>query len=84
MCDKSVAYKKGCMKLKLNITEFKNLFEVRFKNNYNFAGRELKIDPAHIYRVVNNESKAGLTFISNLMEYCKENKIDYAKYVNFF
>lgn len=71
-------------KMELNLEEFEKLFKETFKSNYNFAAREMGISPAHVYRVLNKKSKAGILFLNKLMIYCSEKNIDYKQYINFF
>ena len=70
--------------MELNVYEFKKLFKNKFKSNFNLAARELGISPAHVYRVIKQQSKAGMEFLNHLMLYCNKNDIDYKQYINFF
>lgn len=70
--------------MELNLNEFKKLFKSKFESNYNLAGRELGVSPAHVYRILKKQSKAGPEFLKHLMIYCSNNNIDYRTYVIFF
>ncbi len=70
--------------MELNLSEFKKLFKSKFKSNFNLTARELGVSPAHVYRVIKKQSKAGMEFLNHLMAYCNKNNIDYKQYINFF
>lgn len=66
--------------MELNIKEFLKFFNKHFNGNYNKAGRELKISPAQIYRIVQGKSKPGGKFFGKFIVYCKEIGENYEKY----
>lgn len=70
--------------MELDLNEFKKLFKSKFKSNFNLAGREIGVSPAHVYRIIKKQSKAGSEFLKHLMVYCSKNNIDYKNYVIFF
>jgi len=70
--------------MKVDMKKFNVLFKKNFKSNYNLAGRELGISPAHVYRVINKQSTPGIEFINKLILYCQKNSIDCNQYINFF
>ena len=70
--------------MELNLNEFKKLFKSQFNSNYNFAGRELGVSPAQVYRIIKKQSKAGPEFLKRLMIYCSNKGIDYRSCVIFF
>ena len=70
--------------MEVDMKKFDALFKKAFKSNYNLAGRELGISPAHVYRVINKKSTPGMDFINKLIVYCQKNSIDCNQYIKFF
>lgn len=71
------------MKNRLNREKIRELMNNRCMGNYNQFSRELKVDPAHLYRFLNTGVGGGKKIIFSLMTYCEKNKLDYKNYIEF-
>jgi hypothetical protein len=53
-----------------------------YGGNYNRFARELKVDPSHLYRFLTTGVGGGKKLIGSIIKFCKDNKIDFQKYVD--
>jgi hypothetical protein len=50
--------------------------------NYNRFGRELGIDPSHLYRFLNTGVGGGKKLVGAVMKFCKENELNFEDYID--
>lgn len=67
--------------MQLNIKNFRLLMEERAGGNYNQFARLLNINVAHIYRILNKKKVAGKKVIDAVIQFCKNNNLDYLSYI---
>lgn len=65
----------------LNKDELRKLLYENFDGNFTRMAKELKVDVAQLYRILEREGNAGAKFLGKLMSWCKENHIDFNKYI---
>lgn len=68
------------MKTRLNREKIMDLMKKYCNGNYNQFGRELGVDPAHLYRFLNTGVGGGKKMIFCLMDFCERNKLNYKNY----
>lgn len=61
---------------------FKKFINEQFEGNQNQCARSLDLAPSTVCRIVNGTGKPGIKAITNVMKYCHEKDINYAKYIN--
>jgi len=66
--------------MELNKVELKKLLYERFNGNFTKMARELNVNVAQLYRILENNSNAGSKFFGKLMSWCKQNYVDHGKY----
>lgn len=49
--------------------------------NYNRFGRELGIDPSHLYRFLNSGIGGGKKLVGAVIKFCKTNGLDFEEYI---
>ena len=67
--------------MELNMDKFTELSKSEFKENYAEAGRQLNVAPAQIFRIINNQGKAGALFLGRLCTYCNKHKLEFKDYI---
>lgn len=67
--------------LLVNKERLRKLMNDRFDGNYNKFARALDVNPAQLYRILENDSQAGALFLGKLMSYCNANSLDFEKYI---
>lgn len=68
------------MKRRINREKMFELMQKRCHGNYNMFGRELGVDPAHLYRFLNTGVGGGKKMIFALMEYCDQHKLSFTQF----
>jgi hypothetical protein len=71
----------GELDLILNKEELKKLLYEKFNGNYTQMAKELRVNVAQLYRILEKESNAGAKFLGKLMFWCKQNGVDFNKYI---
>ncbi|MCX7772559.1 MAG: hypothetical protein N2376_05530 [Clostridia bacterium] len=69
------------MKQRLSREKMIELMKLHCKGNYNQFGRELGVDPAHLYRFLNTGIGGGKKIIFGLMDFCEKNQLNYKNYI---
>ncbi|HEY8500380.1 MAG TPA: hypothetical protein VIL89_07150 [Clostridia bacterium] len=69
------------MKRRINNEKMLELMKKHCKGNYNLFGRELGVDPAHLYRFLNTGVGGGKKMILALMKYCERNNLNFSYYL---
>lgn len=67
--------------MKLNVDFLRSMLVEEAHGKYSELARLLKLDVALLYRIINNQSNAGLKTISRIMDYCKNNSKDYSSLI---
>ncbi len=67
--------------MRVNIDNLKLLMNKVANDNYNEFARLLDIDVGYLHKVMNCKCGAGKLFFSKLIEYCKENSLDFNQYI---
>lgn len=68
------------MKTQLSKEKMNELMLAQCRGNYNLFGRELGIDPAHLYRFLTTGVGGGKKMIFSLMDFCAKKNLDYRQY----
>ncbi len=67
---------------KLNIEAILELIKQNFRNNKSFFAETIGVDPSYLSSVLNNKAINHSPKICNgVMKYCKDNNLDYTKYI---
>lgn len=69
------------MKPRLSREKMMDLMKFHCKGNYNQFGRELGVDPAHLYRFLTTGVGGGKKIIFGLMDFCEKNQLNYKNYI---
>lgn len=70
--------------MKVNIKKVKELIEENFEGKMSLLAKELEIDYSYINSIMNYKRSAGSKkMCDKLIIYCKENGLDYNKYIFF-
>jgi hypothetical protein len=67
--------------MKLNKVAMINLLYERFNGNFSRLARELGLDVAYVYRVLEKNRNCGAKFFSNIMLWCTKNNLDYKRFI---
>lgn len=68
--------------MKINIENINKLIKERFRNNKTWFAEEIGMNPKYVIQILNgNESDESPKLIKHLMEYCKNNNINYKEYI---
>ena len=51
--------------------------------NYNRFGRELGVDPSHLYRFLTEGVGGGKKIVGAVIKFCKKNGLNYEDYIDF-
>ena len=57
------------------------LMKKHCRGNYNLFGRELGVDPAHLYRFLNTGVGGGKKMLLALMKYCERHNLNFSYYL---
>lgn len=60
----------------------KKLIDEYFEGSYNKCARNIDLAPSTVCRIANGTGKAGIKTITNVINYCSKNGINYHKYIN--
>lgn len=63
--------------------EMKEILDEHFGGNRKMCALSLEITQPTLCRVLSGKSKAGAKLMGNIIKYCRENDIDYTKYIKF-
>ena len=74
-------FKKGGGSMYLNTEKFSNLVEARFGGSYTKCADALNLAPSTVWRVVKGDNKAGMKLLTNLIQYCSINNLNYNDYI---
>ena len=67
--------------MKINGPKVMELMNTYFDGNYNRFGRELGIDPSHLYRFLNNGVGGGKKLAGAIIRFCKAKGLDFEEYI---
>lgn len=67
--------------MNINTEAFKKLVEENFQGSCNKCSKALNVAPSTIWRVLHGNNNAGIKLLSNLMQYCNSNNINYEDYI---
>jgi hypothetical protein len=67
--------------MQLNKKSLKDLLYSEFDGNFNKMARELGINVAQLYRVLEKDSNAGAKFFCRLMLWCNQHGHDFNDYI---
>lgn len=67
--------------MELNKSELKKLLYERFGGNFTKMAKELNVNVAQLYRILEKNSNAGSKFFGKLMAWCKQNYVDHNVYI---
>lgn len=68
------------MKSRINREKMLELMKKQCRGNYNLFGRQLGIDPAHLYRFLNTGVGGGKKMIFALITYCDQHKLNFMQF----
>lgn len=69
----------------IDINAIKELIKERFENKLSYFVAELKIDYSYMNQIMNGHKSPGSKKVCDkIVQYCKENNLDYSKYIKFF
>ncbi len=71
------------MKARLSKEKMMELMKMQCSGNYNRFGRELGVDPAHLYRFLNTGVGGGKKMIFGLMDFCDKNNLNYRNFFDY-
>ncbi|MDI9482493.1 MAG: hypothetical protein QM315_04820 [Bacillota bacterium] len=69
------------MKRRINNKKMLELMKKNCHGNYNLFGRELGVDPAHLYRFLNTGVGGGKKMIFALIKYCESHNLNFTHYL---
>lgn len=67
--------------MKFNNEEFAEFVQAHFGGNFNECGRKIKVAASTAWRVAHGYNKAGLKFITCVIDYCNENNVSYSSMI---
>lgn len=68
--------------MEINIEGVKQLIKEKFRNNKAWFAEEMGVDYSYLYRILNKKRKANSFKLCNgIIRYCKNNNLDYNKYI---
>lgn len=69
-------------KMRINIDAVKELIAEKFRNNKTFFADTIFVDPGYLISILNgHRSNDSSKVIRGIIKYCKQNNIDYKKYI---
>jgi hypothetical protein len=71
------------MTARLSKEKMMELMKIQCSGNYNRFGRELGVDPAHLYRFLNTGVGGGKKMIFGLMDFCDKNNLNYRTFFDY-
>ncbi|HHV98308.1 MAG TPA: hypothetical protein GXX36_01840 [Clostridiaceae bacterium] len=67
--------------MKIKRQKVMELMDTYCNGNYNRFGRELGIDPSHLYRFINKGIGGGKKLAGAVIKFCKVNSLDFEDYI---
>lgn len=67
--------------MKANRNKVFELMNTYCDGNYNRFGRELQLDPSHLYRFLNTGVGGGKKLVGAIIRFCKENNLNFEDYI---
>ena len=67
--------------LRLNKVALTDLLNTKFNGNFTKLAKELELDVAYVYRVLEKDRNCGVKFYSCVMRWCNDNNVDYKRYI---
>lgn len=71
----------GGVIMNVNTENFKKLVDANFEGSLVKCAKALNVDHSTIWRVANGNNNMGIKLLSNLMEYCNKNSLNYSDYI---
>lgn len=70
------------LKMQINIDALKQLIAEKFRNNKTFFADTILVDPGYLISILNgHRSNESAKVIRGIIKYCKQNGLDYKKYI---
>lgn len=70
------------MKSRINREKMLELMQSQCRGNYNLFGRQLGVDPAHLYRFLNTGVGGGKKMLFALIEYCDQHHLNFKQFLD--
>lgn len=67
--------------MNINPETFSQLLENKFKGSFGKCAKELNVAPSTVWRVIKGNNRAGIKLLTNLMQYCNKNNLNYIDYI---
>lgn len=67
----------------LNKLKLMTIMSENHSGNYRQFAKELKVEVAHLHRILNTDAQAGTVFLGRLHKYCKENQMAFDDFIFF-
>lgn len=67
--------------MKINVEAFRNLVDSKFQGSNLVCAKALCVAPSTVWRVVKGNNGAGVKLMSNLVQYCQNNNLNYTDYI---
>lgn len=67
--------------MQLNKKAFKSLLNSEFNGNFNKMSRELDVNVAQLYRILEKDSNPGVKFLSKIITWCNQHDKNYNDYI---
>jgi len=68
--------------MEANRQKVMQLMDTYCGGNYNRFGRELEVDPSHLYRYLNTGVGGGKKLVGAIMRFCKLNSLNFEDYID--
>lgn len=65
----------------INTEAFSKFVQANFNGSCSKCAKALDVAPSTVWRVMKGNSKAGIKLMTNLMQYCNSNKLNYNDYI---
>lgn len=67
--------------MRLNKAALTDLLNTKFNGNFTKFSKELGLNVAYVYRVLEKDRNCGVKFYSCVIQWCKDNDVDYNQYI---
>lgn len=68
--------------MEINVIEVKKLIKEKFRDNQKWFSEEMKVDYSYINMILHKKRSPRSPKLCNaIINYCKENKLEYKKYI---
>ncbi|WP_336786607.1 hypothetical protein [Paenibacillus sp. MMO-177] len=67
--------------MELNKKRLWQLMEDAAQGKFRLLARMLGVQPSHLHKVLNTDSKAGPVMLGKLHTYCEENKLPFEEFI---